>query len=137
MRLIRYDNANYDPFSDIERWFERAFGDLGRPYSAALAAPSSFRVDLYSDEDNRYVVAELPGIRKKDISIELENAVLTITAHRTMKEGDNEQTFNYSRSITVGDDVDANKVKARLEDGLLRVTLPKAETRKPKQITVS
>jgi HSP20 family protein len=83
-------------------------------------------------------VAELPGFDRKDVSVELENEVLTITATRKPadKEGEGREE-SFSRSITVDKSVLADKVTAKLENGLLRVTLPKTEERRPKLIKVS
>lgn len=139
MTLIKYDPLfNQDPFAEFDRFFNRAFGDLSRwPAQWSESLNRSFRADLYSDQDNVYVVAELPGVDRKDIDIELENAVLTVSGERVRKEGDRESRFAFNRSFTVGDDIRADKVKAKLDNGILTVTLPKAETRKPRQISVS
>ncbi len=138
MRLIKYDNVQNDPWYDLDRLFERTFGEFGRgPGFAGARARAAFRVDVYQDENNHYILAELPGFDRKDANVELENEVLTITATRKPagKEGEAEEIF--SRSITVDKSVLADKVTAKLENGLLRITLPKAEERRPKLIKVS
>lgn len=139
MHLIKYDNFWNDPFAEMDRFFDRALGN--NRFAGLFDAPSaarSFRVDVYDDgQDNYQVVAELPGVDKKDVDIQLENAVLTITAKRKVKQGDQEQTAQFSRTLTISDDIDPDKVSAKLEDGVLHVTLPKAEARKPKAITVN
>jgi len=141
MHLIKYDNFWNDPFAEMDRFFDRALGTGRVPglFDQVLEnASQSFRVDIYDDGENAYhVVAELPGIKKEDVDIQLENAVLTITATRKFKQGDQEQSQRFARSITISDEVEADRVTARLEDGLLKVELPKAETRKAKAITVS
>ena len=139
MRLIKYDNMQNDPWYDLDRLFERTFGEFGRGSGFAGArGRAAFRVDVYQDEDNHYSVAELPGFDRKDVSVELENEVLTITATRKPadKEGEGREE-SFSRSITVDKSVLADKVTAKLENGLLRVTLPKTEERRPKLIKVS
>lgn len=141
MHLIKYDNFWNDPIAEMDRWFDRALGAGRVPglFDQAFEnAARSFRVDVYDDGANAYqVVAELPGVAKEDVDIQLENAVLTITATRKSKDGEQEQSTKYSRTLTISDDVQTDKVSAKLEDGLLQVTLPKAEARKPKSITVS
>lgn len=140
MRLIKYDNLQNDPWYDLDRLFERTFGEFGRlPGFAGGRSRAAFRVDVYQDDDNHYIIAELPGFDRKDVSVELENEVLTISATRkagSEKEGEGREE-NFSRSITVDKSVVADKVAAKLENGLLRVTLPKAEERRPKLIKVS
>ena len=141
MKLIKYDNSYMDPFTNLDRWLDDTFFGFDRnPFYNRFterAASNQLPVNLYEDKDNYYVTAELPGLSKKDVKIELENAVLTVSGERKAKEGKTESTFSFSRSITVGDDVNATKVKAKMQDGVLTVTLPRQEERKPRQITVS
>jgi len=139
MQLIKYDNFWNDPFAEMDRVLGQALGN--NRFTGLFDAPAasrSFRVDVYDDGEDAYqVVAELPGVDKQDVDIQLENAVLTINAKRTHKQGEQEQTSQFSRTLTISDDLDPDKVTAKLEDGILRVTLPKAEAHKPKAITVS
>ncbi len=139
MRLIKYDNLYNDALNDLDGFFDRAFRDasaMSRFFSGTTGS-SGFRVDMHQDADNYYVSAELPGVDKQDVKIELENAVLTITGSRKRKSEDGESTAGFSRSITVGDDISADKVKAKLENGILTITLPKKEERKPRTISVA
>lgn len=134
MSLIKYDNFYNDPFSEMDRWFAQAFGNLG---GNRLNVRNQFPVDVYADDESVVVVAELPGFDKKDIQLDLQNAVLTIRATRKAKEGGEEHSYHFSRAVTVGDEIDEAKVKARFENGLLQVTLPKAESRKPRSIKIA
>lgn len=141
MNLIKYDNFWNDPFADLDNWMTRVFGG-GSALPSAFdqgadgAAIRGFRLDSYSDDDAYHVVAELPGVSKDDIDVRLENAVLSISGERKVSREDGERAFKFKRAITVGDDIDPEKVTARHEDGVLTVTLPKAEERKPRAITV-
>lgn len=139
MRLIKYDNRSVNPFAELDRLFSEALWGGNRYGWERMFEPAtgSLRVNLYHDDDALYVTAELPGVSKKDVSIQLENAVLTIRGEGKMKEGKAESSVAFERAITVGDDINADKIKAKLEEGILTVTLPKAEHRKPKAITVS
>lgn len=132
MSLIKYDTFFSDPFSEMDRLFSEFLGDRSR-----FTSRNQFPVDVYSDEHDLNVVAELPGFAKKDISIDLHNAVLSIKASRVRKENGQEHTYHYSRSITVGDDINASKVTAKYQDGVLTVNLPKREERKPKSIKIA
>ncbi|MFW6354426.1 MAG: Hsp20/alpha crystallin family protein [Verrucomicrobiota bacterium] len=125
-----------DPFAEFENLFSRTFGPRA-PGLFERTAPHSFRLDLYAEENGYHVVAELPGVPKEAIEVKLENAVLTIAGEQRTREGDKTPAVKFSRSITVGDDIAADKVTAKLEHGLLTVDLPKAEDRKPRAITVS
>lgn len=145
MRLITYPSFRSlasggfarSPWSgletEIDRLFESALTDL------APAASSRFPVDVYEDKDNTYVRAELPGVSRDDINVEMVEDYLTITAARK-NTGANEQeeaSFSFSRSITLPDDVQADKVSASYENGILTVTLPKREEAKPRKINVA
>src|SRR5260370_28488811 len=99
-------------------------------------------LDLYQNSDNVIARVELPGMRKEDIEISLQDGMLTISGERKSAEGEKaERTERYvgkfRRSISLPTQVDANKVTATYRDGILTVTLPKAEEAKPKQIQVN
>lgn len=99
------------------------------------------------ERDNEFVVkAEMPGMKKDDIEVSLENGVLTITAETKSeteeKEGDRvirqERRYGkYLRSLRLGKEIDEKKVKASYKDGILELVLPKAEEVKPKKIAVN
>ena len=138
MKLIRYE---YPAPTDFERLFGALFPArtrLGNVFDTLLngGLAGTPAADLYEDADNYHVKVELPGVRKEDIRVELENAVLTLSATRVEKGKDGESSAEFSRSLAVPEGVDPGKVQAAYENGVLTVTLPKAEGRKPRQITV-
>ena len=101
-------------------------------------------LDLYQSNDNVTAMVELPGMRKEDIDISLHDGTLTISGERKheMVEGENAERSEryigrFRRSISLPTRVDASKVTASYKDGILTVTLPKAEEAKPKQIQVN
>ncbi len=118
--------------SELDRLFETALGDF---------APSAgrFPVDLYEDADNTYVRADMPGVNREDINVELVDGYLNISATRKNQSGENEEeTFSINRSVTVPDTaVQADKISAAYEDGVLTVTLPKREEAKPRKVKVN
>jgi HSP20 family protein len=99
------------------------------------------------ERDNEFIVkAEMPGMKKDDIEVSLENGVLTISAETKSeteeKEGDRvirqERRYGkYLRSLRLGKEIDEKKVKASYKDGILELVLPKAEEVKPKKIAVN
>lgn len=140
MKLIKYDNVWNDPIGEFENIFGRMFADRGLLpawFTGADEGLRGFRMDTFANDEGYQLVAELPGIPKEAIDIKLENSVLTISGAHSSGEGDNKRSFKFSRSVTVGDDVNADGVSAKLENGLLTVNLPKAEERKPRAITVN
>jgi HSP20 family protein len=137
MKLIKYEPMPMTPWADLDRLFGTTLGELSR-WAGFPGWPGEgdIRVNVYQDAAAYHVVAELPGYSRDQIGLELENAVLTIRAERTQGEGDNARTWRVSRSLTIDEAVQADAVTAKLEHGLLTVTLPKAEDRKARQITV-
>ena len=137
-RIIRYTYprsasallANRSPWtgleSEIGRLFDSALTDL------AVPAPR-FPVDLYEDKDNAYVRAELPGVNREAINLEMVDGYLTIAASRQEKD----ETFAYNRSVAIPESVQADKVTATYENGVLTVTLPKQEQAKPRKINIA
>ena len=151
MRIVRYNYPSYrspvstlgsfsrSPWSgletEIDRLFESALGTFVDP-----SASGQFPVDIYEDKDNTYVRAELPGINRDEINVEMVEDYLTISGSRkaaAKKDGQAEQSFSFSRSVTIPEQVQAEKVTAAYENGVLTVTLPKREETKPKKVTVA
>lgn len=139
MTLLKREYRFGDSFNNMDRFFDRSFWDRDF-WPGMIPSPSngnSFPVDVYGDDASYFLVAELPGITKEDVELKLENAVLTIDAKRKKGEGENARVFSVTRSITVGDDINPDEVIAKMENGILTVTLPKVEERKPKSIAIS
>jgi HSP20 family protein len=101
------------------------------------SARDQFPVDLYEDKDNTYVRAELPGVAREGITVEIIDGSLSIAATRTQKTGAGEETEKLSRLVSIPDEVQADKVTAAYENGILTVTLPRKEETKPRKINVS
>lgn len=148
MRLIQYTYPSFrrpshglgrfqSPWTGLEgeldRLFETALGDFNGSSPA-----NRFPVDLYEDKDNTYVRAELPGVSREDINVEMVDGYLTIAATRKGQgaDGEAEQSLSLSRSVSIADEVQTDKVAAAYENGVLTVTLPKREETKPKKISV-
>lgn len=101
-------------------------------------------VDINETEDGYVVKADLPGMKKEDIQIDLKNNTLTLKGEKKFEEKvskDNyvrtERTYGtFVRSFTLPHNVDAEKIRASYKDGVLELTLPKKEEAKPKQIKV-
>jgi len=118
--------------NEIDRFFESALsGSAGAPLD------NRFNVDLYDDKDHTYVRAELPGVTRDDINVEMVEGCLTIQAARKQKTGDREESFSFSRSVSIPDEVQADKVTAAYENGVLTVTLPKKEENQPKKVSIA
>jgi len=146
-RVIRGPYA--DPYEAVQREFDSMLGrwlggNTGGDGGQRLAP---YAVDVREDADHFYVEAELPGFKKDDVDITLENQQLTISAERKDEKkeqgakGDlllHERRYNrFVRSFTLPPTVDEQTVNAKLQDGVLLITLNKREETKPRKISVS
>jgi HSP20 family protein len=101
-------------------------------------------VDIYHDDDNIVLEAALPGVEKKDISVDLKGRVLTLKGALSSEAEVKEDNYyrkerasgKFERSFTMPGDVDPEKIQADYKDGILKITVPRPENRKNKQITV-
>ncbi len=147
MKLTRFTPSNGTSLgrgTDFNQWLRNPFADY--PSMASLldlggflgpqAAPQ-LAIDVYEDADNFYARFEVPGVKKEDVKVELANGLLSVSVEKREKTASGEKTQSVSRSIRVPESVSADKVAAKLEDGVLTLTLPKQEDRKPRSITVS
>jgi len=146
MRFIHYTQPNARgtgtffggryPRADIENQIDWLFG-TALAGIAGTPRGGQFPVDLYEDKDNTYVRAELPGVNRDAIGVEIVDGSLSIQASRKEKSGEGENTVSFNRLVSIPDEVQADKVSAAYENGVLTVTLPRKEEAKPKKITVS
>jgi HSP20 family protein len=144
MKLARYTPSSLARVTDFDEWLRNPFAgfpaagplfDLGRFFGGAPA--TQLATDVYEDTDNYFARFELPGVKKEDVKLELHERLLTVNVERREKVGETEQTYTLTRSVAVPDTVLADDITAKLEDGLLTVTLPKQEERKPRTISVN
>jgi HSP20 family protein len=150
MNIVRYSYPSYrslpaypgrfarSPWTGLESEIDRLFA-ASLPALAGIAPQAGFPVDLYEDANHAYVRAEVPGVNREDISVEMTDGELTITAARKSPatEGQAEQTASFTRTLTIPAEISADQVSATYENGVLTVTLPKREEAKPKKITVA
>lgn len=151
MSIIRYQTPMLRTWPSLDRWsslrddlntlFELPF--LAESRSGQLFNGWSPALDLYQNNDNVVAVLELPGMKKEDIEISLHDGTLTISGERNVEhqngakaERNERYIGKFRRSLALPTRVDGNKVSATYRDGILTVTLPKAEDAKPKQIKV-
>ena len=101
-------------------------------------------MDMRENDGEVLVSLELPGMSKSDIKVSVKNDVLSITGEKKAEKADEkenvhrvERTYGYfKRSVALPVEVDSGKVKASFKDGVLKVTLPKVEAKKPKEIPI-
>jgi HSP20 family protein len=102
-------------------------------------------VDIYEQDGNIVLQAELPGLDPKDVDVRVENNVLTLRGQRSFDERVKKDNYHrversygsFTRSFTLPNVVDTDKIQANYKDGVLRLTLPTKEEAKPKQIAIN
>ena len=149
---VRRGQQQADPFVDMQREFDTMLGRFfggGVPQTTTGRRSAPYAVDVHEDENKLYFEVELPGFKKDDLDITVDNNVLTITAERKQEarpqDGDNEREtllnerrYTYfSRSFSLPPTVSSEGVSAKLEEGVLHLTLDKREETKPRKIAVS
>jgi len=132
-------NGIYQFEQDVDRLFGTFMGDAPGYVPAGYPA-----IELRTSNEESVLVAELPGVKKEDLKLSIENGILTLSGTR----GENPVPENsqwlrnelwhgaFSRAIDLPHDVNAEKISAALENGLLRVQLPKAEAVRPREIKI-
>lgn len=145
MTLVRYN-----PIRNLTRWnqdidsmFDSFFGE--KNLFARDSGSFMPRVDIVDEKDTVRLEMEMPGMNKEDIKVTVENGVLIISGERTRKSDEKDANYvrcercygTFSRSFTLGDDIDSEHISADYKNGILYLTLPKTEKSKPKEIMVA
>ncbi|NJL28360.1 MAG: Hsp20/alpha crystallin family protein [Thermoanaerobaculia bacterium] len=144
--IARFTPARHVLQHRFDRIFDELFGDAGstsqtEPVDRGTWLPA---VDIRETKDGVSLEVELAGVAKDAVGVSVENGVLTIAGERKFVATGNEEVLRrseraygkFSRSFTLPNDVERDKVEAKFQDGLLTVRLPKAEATKPRSITI-
>ncbi|HEY3932951.1 MAG TPA: Hsp20/alpha crystallin family protein [Verrucomicrobiae bacterium] len=142
MKLIHYERPGlaWPTFDRLANWQD----ELGRLLESPLRAWAP-TLDVREDKDNFVIRVELPGLKREDIEVSLQDGALVISGERKFEKTEEgtevhrqERYYGkFQRALTLSEPVAADKVKADYKDGVLTVTLPKTEEAKPKKIDVS
>lgn len=135
--------AAWNPFREMEERFGRVFAGLpvDPEWNVGNWTPA---VDIHEDENQYTITADLPGVKKEDISLSVHDNVVTIKGERKQETEKQEKGYrrvervygNFQRAFQIPRGVDATKVEAKYENGVLNVVLPKPEAAKPRNIEV-
>jgi HSP20 family protein len=137
MAIIRWDP--FREMTQLQNRFDRLFDAVGGRQESWLPA-----VDVFDTQDAVVLKAELAGMNPDDIQIEVEDNVLTIKGERKFEEKVDEERYyrverrfgSFQRSLALPQGVKADQIEAAYDEGILTVTVPKAEQEKPKRIEV-
>lgn len=131
----------YDPFAELNALQKQFFGDDWLSSLKGINIPTT---DVYTNDNNQLVVeAHLPNFQQSDVNIEVDDGALIIQAERHEKEEDKgkkyvvrESSSSFYRRIQLPDRADADKIEARLDDGILKVAVPLTPLPEPKKIAI-
>ena len=141
MSLIRWD-----PFRDFNTLPARFGGFFGKDWEAPLSTTAwNPSVDIFENDNEVVIKAELPGMNANDIEVRLENNILMLKGERHFEKEATEENYHriereygtFSRSFALPTAVNPEKVAAEYKDGVLKVVLPKKEETKPKPIKIA
>ena len=128
----------FDPFSDLDAWTRGFLTQTG-----SSRAPRFMPMDLCKIDDHYVLTAGLPGVDPGSVDVDVDNGTLTISAHRTARSDESvrwltsERFFGkFRRQLSLGEGIDAEKISATYENGVLTVTIPMSEKAKPRKIDV-
>ena len=144
--------TEWNPFQELQDFENRLAGFFGRTsvrtngdkQEAISIADWAPLVDISEDEKEYLVKAELPEVKKEDVRVTVENGVLSISGERKIEKEEKDKKYHrveraygrFERSFTLPEGADGTKITAEFKEGVLKVHLPKAETAKPKSVTV-
>ena len=133
--------VRYDPFAELSALQRQFFGD---DWMSPLKNVNIPTTDVYTKDNELIVEAHLPNFYQEDIDIQVNDNTLTIQAERHEKEEDKskkyvvrESSSSFYRSIQLPDRADADKIDARIDDGVLKVVVPLEPLPEPKKITIA
>ena len=133
--------VRYDPFAELSALQRQFFGD---DWMSPLKNVNIPTTDVYTKDNELIVEAHLPNFHQEDIDIQVNDNTLTIQAERHEKEEDKskkyvvrESSSSFYRSIQLPDRADADKIDARIDDGVLKVVVPLEPLPEPKKIAIA
>ena len=143
--------VRWDPFKEMatlqermNRMFEDVWGRGRRPDEEFISGAWVPPVDVRETKDSLEIAAELPGLDPKNVEVSVENGVLTLKGNRQFEKAMEGETYHrveraygmFERSFTLPTNVDAEKIQASFQHGVLHLTVPKREEAKPKSIAI-
>ncbi|MGW5437083.1 Hsp20/alpha crystallin family protein [Nocardia asteroides] len=124
-----------DPFRDLERWTQQAFG--------TAAQPAAMPMDAWRDGDEFFVEFDLPGIDPDSLDLDVERNVVTVRASRQGLDANRSMIAAerprgvFSRQLFLGESLDTDRIRADYRNGVLRLSIPVAEKAKPRKIEIA
>ncbi len=128
----------FDPFRDLDRLTQNAWG------GGVDRRPVGMPIDAYRKGDEFLVHFDLPGVDPNSIDLTVEKNVLTVSAHRQWEPAEGDQVVvserlqgSFTRQLFLGENLDADRIEASYDNGVLTVTVPVAEQAKPRKVEIN
>jgi len=143
--LISRDEFLTPVDSLLDRFFNEAVPAFGQDFGVEFFGNNSYpKVDVRDYDDKITIEAEIPGLAREDVSVDLESQVLTITGGKRETKDDEGARYirkelkrsSFKRSFKLGDNMNVKKIQADFDNGLLLVTVPKREKDEPKKVKI-
>ena len=133
MRLIRYTRPSCSQTtSDLENFLGGFFAG-----PQAYSQTQALGFDSREDKESYQLRFEVPGLKREDLKLNVVDQVLTVKGQKKSWKDESAESTSVERRISLPDQVDPEKIEAKVEDGILYVTLPKREEVKPKEIEIN
>jgi len=143
MNIVKYAPKTYvDRFFDTDRFFNDFLP--WAPVEGRRGFDENLKVNIVENEDNYTLTAKVPGMREKDIDLEIKDGRMTLKGQVEESQEKEEKQYrmrefshrSFERSFTIGEGIDQDNISAKLENGVLTVVLPRKEEAKPKTVKV-
>jgi HSP20 family protein len=132
MKLVKHNR------NELDQWFNHFYSDCSQNNDSFLNTPAkSFPIEINKDDTHFYASAEIPGVKKENVSIEIHDSILTINTERAVSNSREKETIKATRQVKLGENINVEAISAKLEDGILTLKLPLAEKVKPRSIEVN
>lgn len=145
MRLVRYHEPKKNSPALFSNWMDDLFSEFFDTNARNASAHRGYPLVDIDENDNDYIFkVELPGVKKEDVSIEIDNRVLTISGEKNVTKEENDkncfrkETYSgmFTRSFTLPDHVEAEQAEANYQDGILELKIPKSSEKTKKKIEI-
>jgi HSP20 family protein len=136
-------NFNPSTYNHLSKEFEKFFHNFSDSTSSIFGTTFP-RVDIFEEEGNLFIEFEVPGLKREDLSLRIENGILTVKGEGNGSGENEKRNFirrerkagSFNRSFTLPEDIDAGKTEAEFNNGILTVKLQKKEEEKPVERTI-
>ncbi len=135
----------FKEFENLSKRLKQFVDEFPETFSVEVGTSFTPRMDIVHDDELVYIYLDVPGVRKEDIKLTLQEGVLSISGEKKQPENLDKKAYykmerafgSFTRSVSIPVEIDKNSIKAKLENGVLEVTIKKAEPKKPEEVEIT